>query len=78
MSFLQNVASDALAITPGPDALLKPVGAIRCGDVAGDMTIITPKGTVVTFQNVQVGETINCPATHVTASTATGLVGYIP
>ena len=78
MSFLQNVASDALEITPGAAALLKPVGAIRCGGSVGDVTITTPKGTSVVFQNVQVGETIKCPATHVTAATATGLVGYIP
>ena len=77
MAFTQNTAKDAVAITPGSAALLKPVGAFRVGGAAGDVTVTTSKGTTLTIPNVQVGETISLGITHVTAATATGITGYI-
>ena len=68
-------ALDAFAITPSATAFATPPRAIYVG-VGGTVTLTTYKGTSVTF-TVPSGGLVPIVATHVTAATATGLVGLI-
>lgn len=68
-------ALDAFAITPSATALTKVPRALFIGG-AGTVTVTTYKGSSVTF-TVSAGAIIPVAVTHVTAATATGIVGLV-
>jgi hypothetical protein len=68
-------ALDAFAITPSATAFATPPRAILVG-VGGTITVTTYKGTSLTL-TVSAGSIIPLVVTHVTAATATNLVGLI-
>lgn len=69
-------ALDALTITPSASPLAKTVRAIYVGGDAGTVTVTTWSGTSLTI-TVASGLILPLVCTHVTAATATGLVGLI-
>lgn len=75
-TLLRRISLSAFAITPGAGALSNPTtGGIKIGG-AGTVTCTMYAGGSVTFTCVA-GELLPVCATHVTAATATGLVGLI-
>lgn len=66
-------ALDAFVITPSATALAVMPRAILIGG-AGTVTVTTYKGTSLTL-TVSAGQVLPLVVTHVTAATATGLVG---
>lgn len=71
------VAKGAFAITPSASPLAVRATGIYVG-VTGNVTITGADGVSVQFLNVPAGFTIPVEVTHVTAATATGLIGYRP
>jgi len=75
-----NPARDAAVITPNDTTVLSPAArALRVGNGAsGSLTIITPRGNSVLFDNIQDGETIPCGAIKVmaTGTDVTNIVAY--
>lgn len=69
-------ALDAFEITPGPTDFEKSCRAIYVGG-AGDISLLTIRGSTVTFANVPAGLILPVQATRVlsTGTTATSLVG---
>lgn len=70
------IAKDVVEITPSPDALESPVYGLKV-TTGGDITYTTKAGTTIT-ETVLDGERIPVIITHVTAATASGLIGYLP
>lgn len=71
-------AQDAVTVTPSDVTIFVPhLRALRVG-TGGEVVIITPRGTTLTFQNVQNGETLPIAAAKVldTGTTASGIIGY--
>ena len=68
-------ALDAFAITPSATALAKVPRALVIG-VGGTITVTTYKGTSLTI-TVSAGTILPLAVTHVTAATATGIVGLV-
>lgn len=66
-------ALDAVAITPSATALTRVPRALYIGG-AGTITVTTYKGTSITF-TVGAGTILPLVVTHVTAATATNIVG---
>ena len=62
------------AITPGASPLFKTTRGIYAGG-SGDITVTMKDGTSGTFVGVAAGVVLPIQATHVTAATATSLVG---
>jgi hypothetical protein len=76
MSILGSfVARGAFSITPGAGALTRQAHGIYIGG-SGNITVITADGDTVTFNGVVAGTILPVRCTHVTAATATGLVGF--
>lgn len=71
---LDDPAFDAFTITAGAGALATPIRALYVGG-AGNVTLTTPAGSSVQFTGLAAGSILPVRATHVTAATATGLVG---
>lgn len=72
-------AEDCFAITPhDTNAMASVVRGIYVGG-AGNITIITPKGTTVALNGALAGTVLAVRATHVksTGTTATSLVGLV-
>jgi len=67
-------AQYAFVITAGASALAHPIRGIYVG-VSGDITVTTDGGDSVQFTNLAAGVIHPIAATHVTAATATGIVG---
>jgi len=65
-----------VAITPGASALARPIRGFHVGG-AGNVTITDLEGTSVQLVGCQAGMYYPYPATHVTAATATSIVGLI-
>ena len=82
MSFAQFSSSadapalDAITITPGASPLPRTIRTLYVGGTAGTVTVTTWMGTSITL-TVASGALIPLVCTHVTAATATGLVGFI-
>jgi len=75
-TLLRRISLSGFAITPGAGALTSPTtGGIKVG-TAGTVTVTMYAGGSLTF-TVVAGEHLAVCATHVTAATATGLVGLI-
>lgn len=77
MSFLQNTAADGFPITPSDSVdLSEDVGAIYIGG-AGDVSLVTVRGTTLTFTGLPAGITLPWKARRVlaTGTTATNLIG---
>jgi hypothetical protein len=75
-SLLRRVSLSAFAITAGASELTAPTtGGILVGG-AGTLTVTLYAGGSVTITAVA-GQLVPVCATHVTAATATGLVGLI-
>lgn len=72
---LSSPYSDGFAITPGASPLAQTTRAIYIGG-DGDITVTMKSGASVTFA-VKAGKTLRIRATHVTAATATGLIGLV-
>lgn len=71
---LEDIASHAFSITASADPLPKPTkNGIHCGG-AGNVTVTMLSGASVQFA-VIAGQHLRVCATHVTAATATGLIG---
>lgn len=73
-----NPARECEVITPSDVTTYTPyIRAFRVG-VAGDVTIVTPRGTSVLFENVQIGETIPAWANKImdTGTDAANIVAY--
>ena len=70
----QNPAANAVAITAGASPLAEPTRAIYVGG-AGNITVTMLGGQSVTFTGVPAGAILPIRATHVTAATATALLG---
>lgn len=73
-----NPAIDCENITPNDTTVLTPTArALRVG-VAGNVTIVTPRGTSVLFTAVQAGEILPCLISKLmaTGTTATGFVAF--
>ena len=70
-----TIAKGAFAITPGAGALAKKANGILVGG-AGTLTVTCQDGSSVTITAVA-GQKIDLVVTHVTAASATGLVGLI-
>ena len=68
-------ALDAFAITPSATALTRVPRALVIG-VGGTVTVTTYKGTSITI-TVSAGTILPLAVTHVTAATATGIVGLV-
>ena len=68
-------ALDAFTITPGASALTVVPRAIYVG-TGGTITVTTWKGTTLTLTVVD-GSILPLVVTHVTAATATGIVGLV-
>lgn len=71
---LDAPASHAFAITPGASALANVTRRLYVGG-AGNVTVTLLSGVSLTFVAVPAGEELDVRVTHVTAATATGLVG---
>lgn len=69
-------ASDGIAITPVDSPLSKPLRAFYVG-VTGNVRIITPQGTTLTWVAVPAGKIIPMGAIQVSATgtTATSIIG---
>lgn len=67
-------AKDAAAITPGAGALGYTTRALFVGG-AGNITVTMAGGQSVTFTGVPAGAILPICVTHVTAATATNIVG---
>ena len=67
-------AQGAFTITAGASALCHDIRGFYVGG-AGNVTVTTLNGESVQFTNVLAGVVYPIAATHVTAATATGLVG---
>lgn len=67
-------AQGAFTITAGAGALSHVVRGIFVG-VSGNVTVTTLNGESVQFTNLAAGVVHPIAATHVTAATATGIVG---
>ncbi len=78
MSFIDNTGKDAfdIDVLVGGGEFKPHAQAIHCGS-AGDVTAVTAAGTTLTW-TVAAGSIIPCAIKEVTASTATGLIGYLP
>ena len=79
MSFLDNTAGSGFSITPDNDNDLTQIAnAIYCGG-AGDIVLVAPNGTQLTFSSVAAGTTLPFKAKKVleTGTTATNLIGAI-
>ena len=68
-------ALDAFTITPGASALSVVPRAIYVG-IGGTITVTTWNGTSITL-TVSDGSLLPLVVTHVTAATATGIVGLV-
>ncbi len=71
----QSPALDAFVITPGATALAVRPRALVIGG-AGTITVTTFKGTSLTL-TVSAGQILPLVVTHVTAATATNIVGLV-
>lgn len=67
-------AQGAFTITPGAAALAHAIRGLYVGG-AGNVTVTLPSGESVQFSNLAVGVVHPIAATHVTAATATGVIG---
>lgn len=67
-------AQGAFTVTAGASALEHVIRAFYVG-VAGDVTVTTLNGESVQFTNCIGGMIYPIAATHITAATATGIVG---
>jgi hypothetical protein len=67
-------AQGAFTITAGASALSHTIRGIFVG-VSGNVTVTLPSGDSVQFTNLAAGVVHPIAATHVTAATATGIVG---
>lgn len=67
-------AQGAFTITAGAGALSHVIRGLYVG-VAGNVTVTTMNGESVEFTNLVAGVIHPIAATHVTAATATGIVG---
>lgn len=76
MSFRQNTAKGAFAITPS-DTTEISAGALRIGG-AGDLSVVGQDGNTVLIPSVLAGETIALSVTKVlsTGTSATLITGY--
>lgn len=76
-TLLRRVSLSAFAITPGAGALQSPTtGGIKVGAAGTVTATMYASGGSVVFTCVA-GELLPICATHVTAATASGLVGLI-
>lgn len=69
------VARGAFAITPGAGALAQKAFGIYVGG-AGNVTLTGDDGVSVTYVGLTAGSFIPIVATHVTAATASNLLGH--
>lgn len=69
------VARGGFVITPGAGAMAKQAHGIYVGG-AGNISVTCPDGSTLTFTAVPAGTILPIRATHVTAATATGLIGF--
>lgn len=69
-------ALDAIVITPGASPLPRVIRTLYVGGTAGTVTVTTWGGSSITI-TVASGAMIPLVCTHVTAATATGLIGLI-
>lgn len=80
MSFNPNTtdwtrpATDGFAITPGAAALPHVTRGLLVG-VSGNVTVTFIDGTSLTLPNLAAGVIHPLSVTHVTAATATGIIG---
>ena len=77
-SSLNSPADDGFSITPGVSEFTTTARAIYVGG-AGDVELISLKGTTLIFKSVPAGTIIPMRSTHVlaTSTTATFLIGVI-
>lgn len=68
-------ALDCFPITPGPSPLAQPVRGL-VAEVGGTATVITLRGNTRTIP-LAAGAIFPLVVTHVTAATATGIVGLV-
>lgn len=76
-NFLQNTAADGFDITPNDSVdLADEAGAIYVGG-AGDIALITSRGTTLTFTALNAGTILPFKVSRVlaTGTTATNLIG---
>jgi hypothetical protein len=71
----QSPSLDAFVITPGASALATPVRALFIG-TGGTITVTTWRGNSVSL-TVPDGAIIPLVVTHVTAATASNIVGFV-
>ena len=79
MSAITSPAGAAFAITPSDTVdFTRPARGIYIG-VSGDVVVITPENTAVTFKNAAAGSVLPVEAIRVNATltTATDLVGLV-
>lgn len=70
------IAEGAFAITPGASPLTKPANRLWVGG-AGNVTVTCKDGSSVTFTGVLANTYLDVCVTHVTAATATNIVGLL-
>lgn len=74
MSFSGNTAKDGFAITASGSDLAQKTDALYCGD-GGTVSVVTVRGTALTFTGVIAGSILPISVTKVTAGT--GIIGLI-
>lgn len=78
-SGMNGVALDGVAITPSDTVDLTAYARALYIGGAGDVVVVTPAGTVLTFKGAVVGSTLPVAVRRVnnTSTTATNLVGLL-
>jgi hypothetical protein len=71
---LESPAGNAAAITPGSSPLAEVTRALYIGG-AGNVTVTMKGGQSVTFTALPAGAILPIRATHVTAATASAIIG---
>lgn len=71
----RELADGAFAITPGASPLAQRAHGLYIGGT-GNITVTGADGNSVTFTSVPAGTHLDIIVTHVTAATATNIVGY--
>ena len=80
MSFLHSTAGDGFDITPSDTVNFSTTAFAVFVGGAGNVTLVTPKGTVLTYTAIAAGTMLPVKAVRVNATltTATLLIGIVP
>ncbi len=77
--YISNLrVKDSFAITPSDSTVLNPAADAIFVGVSGDLVVMTPKGTIVTYKNIAAGIYHGIEAVKVmAATTALQIVGGV-